>query len=131
MAQERQCSECGGRLAADAPQGLCPQCLMKLGLGTDANVTIGGSGQIETPGTIVGRYKLLEEIGEGGMAIVYMAEQTEPIRRKVALKIIKLGMDTHVPPDYLPDANIRLSLHKRLASVADEVELENLTGEID
>ncbi len=48
----------------------------------------------EGPGTIIGRYKLLEKIGEGGMAVVYMAEQTEPIRRKVALKIIKLGMDT-------------------------------------
>ena len=46
------------------------------------------------PGTIIDRYKLLERIGEGGMAVVYMAEQTEPIRRKVALKIIKLGMDT-------------------------------------
>jgi serine/threonine protein kinase/tetratricopeptide (TPR) repeat protein len=48
----------------------------------------------EGPGTIIGRYKLLEKIGEGGMAVVYMAEQQEPIRRKVALKIIKLGMDT-------------------------------------
>jgi len=48
----------------------------------------------EGPGSIIGRYKLLERIGEGGMAVVYMAEQTEPIRRKVALKIIKLGMDT-------------------------------------
>jgi len=48
----------------------------------------------EGPGTVIGRYKLLERIGEGGMAVVYMAEQTEPIRRKVALKIIKLGMDT-------------------------------------
>jgi len=48
----------------------------------------------EGPGTVIGRYKLLEKIGEGGMAVVYMAEQTEPIRRKVALKIIKLGMDT-------------------------------------
>ncbi len=48
----------------------------------------------ECPGTVIGRYKLLEKIGEGGMAVVYMAEQTEPIRRKVALKVIKLGMDT-------------------------------------
>jgi serine/threonine protein kinase/Tol biopolymer transport system component len=48
----------------------------------------------EGPGTTIGRYKLLEKIGEGGMAVVYMAEQQEPIRRKVALKIIKLGMDT-------------------------------------
>ncbi|HSV99969.1 MAG TPA: protein kinase [Sedimentisphaerales bacterium] len=48
----------------------------------------------EGPGTVIGRYKLLEKIGEGGMAVVYMAEQEHPIRRKVALKIIKLGMDT-------------------------------------
>jgi len=48
----------------------------------------------EGPGAVIERYKLLEKIGEGGMAVVYMAEQTEPIRRKVALKIIKLGMDT-------------------------------------
>ena len=49
----------------------------------------------EAPGTVIDRYKLLERIGEGGMAVVYMAEQTRPIRRKVALKIIKLGMDTN------------------------------------
>ena len=48
----------------------------------------------EGPGTMIGCYKLLEKIGEGGMAVVYMAEQTEAVRRKVALKIIKLGMDT-------------------------------------
>ncbi|MAG58321.1 MAG: hypothetical protein CMJ83_18700, partial [Planctomycetes bacterium] len=43
----------------------------------------------------IGRYKILERIGEGGMGIVYLAEQTEPVHRKVALKIVKLGMDTH------------------------------------
>ncbi len=48
----------------------------------------------EAPGTVIGPYKLLEQIGEGGMGIVYMAEQTQPVRRKVALKIIKPGMDT-------------------------------------
>ncbi len=46
------------------------------------------------PGTLIGRYKILEKIGEGGMGVVYMAGQEEPVRRKVALKIIKLGMDT-------------------------------------
>jgi hypothetical protein len=55
---------------------------------------VGVSEPMETPGTLIRRYKLLEKIGEGGMAVVYMAEQEEPIRRKVALKIIKLGMDT-------------------------------------
>jgi eukaryotic-like serine/threonine-protein kinase len=49
---------------------------------------------LERPGTMIGRYKLLEQIGEGGFGVVYMAEQTEPVQRKVALKIIKPGMDT-------------------------------------
>jgi non-specific serine/threonine protein kinase/serine/threonine-protein kinase len=48
----------------------------------------------EGPGAFVGPYKLLDRIGEGGMGIVYMAEQTSPIRRKVAVKIIKPGMDS-------------------------------------
>src|SRR5262249_48574097 len=48
----------------------------------------------EALGTVIGRYKLLQKIGEGGMGMVYMAEQREPVVRKVALKIIKLGMDT-------------------------------------
>src|SRR5262249_14063870 len=48
----------------------------------------------EQPGTVIGPYKLLEQIGEGGMGVVFMAEQTGPMRRKVALKIIKPGMDT-------------------------------------
>src|SRR5262249_55588573 len=48
----------------------------------------------ERPGTVIGPYTLLEQIGEGGMGVVYMAEQAAPVRRKVALKIIKPGMDT-------------------------------------
>jgi serine/threonine protein kinase/tetratricopeptide (TPR) repeat protein len=48
----------------------------------------------EGPGTRIGPYKLLQQIGEGGMGTVYMAEQEEPVRRRVALKIIKLGMDS-------------------------------------
>ena len=48
----------------------------------------------ERPGTAIGPYKLLQQIGEGGMGVVYMAEQQEPVRRKVALKIIKPGMDS-------------------------------------
>jgi serine/threonine protein kinase/WD40 repeat protein len=49
----------------------------------------------EPTGTVVARYKLLEQIGEGGFGVVYMAEQETPVRRRVALKIIKLGMDTN------------------------------------
>jgi WD40 repeat protein/serine/threonine protein kinase len=48
----------------------------------------------EKPGDKIGHYKLLQQIGEGGCGVVYMAEQEEPIRRRVAFKVIKLGMDT-------------------------------------
>src|SRR5262245_9860884 len=59
-------------------------------IAADANL----SRSIEKVGDRIGRYKLLQQIGEGGMGLVYMAEQDEPVRRSVALKIIKLGMDT-------------------------------------
>jgi serine/threonine protein kinase len=48
----------------------------------------------EQIGTRIDRYKVLQRIGEGGCGVVYMAEQEQPVRRRVALKIIKLGMDT-------------------------------------
>jgi serine/threonine protein kinase len=48
----------------------------------------------ERPGTVIGSYKLLEQIGEGGFGVVFMAEQQQPLRRKVALKVLKPGMDS-------------------------------------
>src|SRR5437667_7080794 len=48
----------------------------------------------EAPGTVIGPYKLLQQIGEGCMGIVFMAQQTQPVQRKVALKVIKAGMDS-------------------------------------
>src|SRR5438067_13656840 len=48
----------------------------------------------EGPGMTVGRYRLLEQIGEGGFGVVFMAEQQQPVRRKVALKLLKPGMDS-------------------------------------
>ena len=111
MNAERTCPKCGVALPADAPQGLCPQCLIKGGLEPSLASAVpaepaakGGPGQagtielklppVEQPGDWIGRYRLLQKIGEGGFGAVYMAEQQEPVRRRVALKIVKLGMDT-------------------------------------
>src|SRR5438552_524981 len=59
-----------------------------------SSVAVKASPILEQPGTVIGAYKLLEQIGEGGFGVVFMAEQTRPVRRKVALKILRPGMDT-------------------------------------
>ena len=66
----------------------------RLGSFMDVPSTLNQAPQ-ERLGTQIGPYKLLQQIGEGGMGVVYMAEQTEPVKRKVALKLIKPGMDSH------------------------------------
>jgi WD40 repeat protein len=75
----------------------------------------------EGPGAIIGRYKLLELIGEGGFGNVYMAEQQEPVHRKVALKIIKLGMDTRAVIARFEAERQALALmdHPNIAKVLD------------
>ncbi|MBI3417854.1 MAG: serine/threonine protein kinase [Verrucomicrobia bacterium] len=75
----------------------------------------------EGPGTRIGRYKLLQQIGEGGMGVVYMAEQEEPVRRRVALKVIKLGMDTKQVVARFEAERQALALmdHPNIASVLD------------
>ena len=72
-------------LAADTATGFLPQ---------RASPAPAGSVPQEGPGTVIGRYKLLDQLGEGGFGVVYQAEQLEPVRRRVALKIIKPGMDS-------------------------------------
>lgn len=80
----------------------------------------------EGPGSAIGRYKLLQKIGEGGMGAVFMAEQTEPVRRKVALKIIKLGMDTKTVVARFEAERQALALmdHPSIAKVLDAGETE-------
>jgi hypothetical protein len=75
----------------------------------------------ERPGALIGRYKLLEQIGEGGFGVVFMAEQQEPVRRKVALKIIKLGMDTRQVIARFEAERQALALmdHRNIAKVLD------------
>src|SRR6266487_1979299 len=95
MADLRTCEECRAALPANAPEGLCPRCLVEMGL----RLTLEKEGSepllpAEHAGDWIGRYKLLQQIGEGGYGVVYLAQQEEPVRLQVALKVIKLGMDT-------------------------------------
>jgi WD40 repeat protein/serine/threonine protein kinase len=102
MSSGERCRECDTAIPADSPGGYCGQCLLGLGLqrakapepGRQGSETQATRVATEKSGDQIGRYRLLEEIGHGGCGVVYMAEQEEPVRRKVALKVIKLGMDT-------------------------------------
>ena len=75
----------------------------------------------EGPGATIGRYRLLEQIGEGGFGVVFMAEQREPVRRMVALKVIKLGMDTREVVARFEQERQALALmdHPSIAKVLD------------
>jgi serine/threonine protein kinase len=89
-----RCSTCGAELTDAGSGGLCLRCLLALGLETSPSWTHQSAGApADQPGRI-GRYQVVEKLGEGGMGIVYLAEQTEPFRRQVAVKVIKPGMDT-------------------------------------
>jgi len=70
------------------------QAHLELGSIAEPNATWEQLAITECPGTLIGSYKLLQQIGEGGMGVVWMAEQTQPVQRKVALKVIKPGMDS-------------------------------------
>src|ERR1051325_1611634 len=93
------CPQCGKQFGSGDLAGLCPKCLI---LGAfDSSVGADGCATetIDTAGAAAGdddfgRYCVLRPLGEGGMGTVYLAEQLEPIRRRVALKVVKLGMDT-------------------------------------
>jgi tetratricopeptide (TPR) repeat protein/tRNA A-37 threonylcarbamoyl transferase component Bud32 len=76
---------------------------------------------IEKAGDRIGRYKLLQQIGEGGCGVVYMAEQLEPVRRRVALKVIKLGLDTKAVVARFEAERQALALmdHPNIAKVLD------------
>ena len=140
MAEERHCSECGGKLPADALQGLCPQCLMKLGLPTGAEADKAAApsdrSDVPTSGTPPGRFvppepaelakqfpqlEILELLGQGGMGAVYKARQKQ-LDRLVALKILppEVGQDPAFAERFTREARSMAMLnHPRIVSVYD------------
>lgn len=96
------CPTCGNALPPTAPRGFCPTCLLRGGLSLPEMETTAFQAKLDAPAGAVaslepvigGRYQLGEKLGEGGFGVVFEAEQTEPLRRTVAVKILKPGMDT-------------------------------------
>ena len=85
------CRDCGGPVGSD---GTCSACLSRDTALIDQGATHPSAlGVLDVPATI-GPYAIVRVLGEGGMGVVYLAEQAEPFRRQVALKVIKIGMDT-------------------------------------
>jgi serine/threonine protein kinase/tetratricopeptide (TPR) repeat protein len=85
--------QAGGFLAEPLVKAVPTSALPPAGADEKAE-TIDPPSQAEAPGTLIGPYRLLQQLGEGGMGAVYVAEQQEPVKRRVALKVIKPGMDT-------------------------------------
>ncbi|MBX3444168.1 MAG: protein kinase [Planctomyces sp.] len=109
-------SASGSRLAPRSMEPLTP---------SDPDITVEPSGAdgrtLEGPGAWIDCYRLLQKIGEGGMGVVYMAEQTSPVRRKVALKIIKPGMDTL-------DVIARLEAERQALAMMDHPNIARVLG---
>jgi WD40 repeat protein/tRNA A-37 threonylcarbamoyl transferase component Bud32 len=93
----------------------------------DIDATADFEATSQEPGVQIGRYKLLQQIGEGGFGSVWMAEQTEPVKRRVALKIIKLGMDTREVIARFEAERQALAMmdHPNIAKVLDAGATEN------
>src|SRR5262249_7004510 len=110
MSASSTCARCGAPTSAQTLDGLCVACVGRGILSVDTPphwadaefsdgaerwTSPGDSRERElTLGGRVGTYQLIRQIGEGGFGVVYLAEQVAPVKRQVALKIIKLGMDT-------------------------------------
>ncbi|HXV76557.1 MAG TPA: serine/threonine-protein kinase, partial [Candidatus Polarisedimenticolaceae bacterium] len=93
-----ECTRCGAHFVQeDDLLGACPRCLIGVGLADEVDDAEGDApraGPADAIGERFGSYRLVDLLGEGGMGVVYLADQHQPIRRKVAIKLIKLGMDT-------------------------------------
>jgi WD40 repeat protein/serine/threonine protein kinase len=127
MASSSKCARCGAPLEPTAQGLTCPACLIKAVLEESADtistppVSLPARSEGAARPERIGPYTILEQLGEGGMGVVYLAEQSAPIRRRVALKLIKLGMDTHQVVARFEAERQALALmdHPNIASVFD------------
>ncbi len=128
MADENRCAQCGAMLAADAPQGLCPACLLKRGLESATFATAGepsAAGYIPpTPAELASYFpdlEILELVGRGGMGVVYKARQ-KGLDRLVALKILspKIGQEPAFAERFQREARAMAMLsHPHIVAVYD------------
>jgi serine/threonine protein kinase/Flp pilus assembly protein TadD len=100
------------------------------GVGTEAPGLASDQPIQEGPGSVIGRYKLLERLGEGGFGVVFVAEQMQPVRRKVALKLIKPGMDSKQVLARFDAERQALAMmdHPNIAKVLDAGAVERAAG---
>ncbi len=99
MTHATSCPQCDSSFSPEETDaGACPRCLIAIGLGKAPAAAAAEDAfsieSLEAIGERIGPYEILDVIGEGGMGVVYLAQQVEPMRRQVALKLIKPGMDT-------------------------------------
>jgi len=116
VSEAERCPKCGGRLTAGSAEGLCLRCLLTAALRPPAETS---PENLPEPGCRIGSCRIVRLLGEGGMGLVYLAEQEEPITRQVALKIIKLGMDTRAVLERFHSEQQALALmeHPNIAQV--------------
>ena len=118
MIPAERCPECGGPLMAGSQEGMCARCLLAAALRNPAEAAPAG---LPAPGEWIGSYRIVRLLGEGGMGMVYLARQEQPIARNVALKVIKLGMDTRAVLSRFQSEGQALALmdHPAIAKVFD------------
>ncbi len=137
MSEGRRCPECGAELAADAPQGLCPACLLKRGLETQTAAGQGASAAAAadavppTPAELAAYFPdldILELVGRGGMGVVYKARQKH-LDRLVALKILapSVGKDPAFAERFTREARALAMLsHPNIVAVHDFGQTDDL-----
>ena len=100
MVDTRRCGRCGATLPPRQGGGeSCPRCLLVLGLSTGSGSLVGASGASPSDGVAfdfpdIDGFRILDTLGEGSLGVVYLAEQTQPVRRRVALKVVRARLNT-------------------------------------